>query len=202
MKAAIILSGCGVLDGSEIHESVLILLALAVAGHTSHCFAPDKKQRQVVNHATRKPTHEERNILIEAARIARGDISNVKNLKPTDYDLLCMPGGMGAGDNLLGDPDVEKAIQGFYEHKKPIVAICLAPLVVATALKGKGIEMTMGQDPANLQKLKDLGMKPKACSVEEITADATHKVYTAPAYFEPPNIKGIYTSLQKIMAAL
>lgn len=202
MRAAIILSGCGVLDGSEVHESVLMLLALAEAGHSTTCFAPDKKQKLVINHLTKKHEQQERNVLAEAARIARGEISDVRKLKAADFDLLCMPGGEGAKSNLLHDPEVERVIQEFYAAKKPIVAACMSPLVVATALKGKGIEMTMGRDPANMQLLKDLGMKPKACTVEEIVADVAHKVYTAPAYFEPPSIKGVYASFKKIMAKL
>jgi len=208
-KAAIILSGCGFLDGAEIHESVLSYLALSEAGIEYDTFAPDKEMEAVTSHLTKKPLPiAGRNVLEESARIARCEISSIEKLKSDDYDILWMPGGFGVATNLSDfatkstdceiHPELDRVIKEFYAKKKAIVGICLAPVVLAKALEGKGIEMTLGSNPDDLENLKKLGMIPKSCHADEITADKAHLVFTAPGYMEPPEIKKIFISLKKI----
>lgn len=211
-RAAIILSGCGYLDGSEIHETTLTYLALAEKKITYHSFAPDRDQTVVVNHKTQKPLQERRNMVEEAARIARGDVQDIKALKESDFDMLVLPGGFGAAVSLSNfsdanvkcsvDFDVAKWIVAFYEAKKPILAVCIAPAIVCKVLEGKRIKMTLGTDEKYLRMIKEMGNVPVPCKVDEACLDKEHRIYTAPGYMEPPNIEGIYKSLKKAVAAL
>jgi enhancing lycopene biosynthesis protein 2 len=204
-KAAIILSGCGFLDGSEIHETTLLFLVLARHGIEYHCFAPNRESF-VISHTSKKVSDDKRNILEESARIARGDIADIKTLKVDEYDILALPGGLGAatnlsdykkaGNKLTVDPDLSRIILQFYEKKKPILAICIAPVVVAKVLEGKGITMTLGRDKQYIDLLNHLGMKGKSCSANECCIDGLHKVYTCPGYMEPPSIAAIFESLE------
>lgn len=211
-KAAVILSGCGYLDGSEIHETTLLFLALRENNITYHSFAPNRDQTVVVDHKTQKETSEKRNILRESARIARGDVQDIKNLKESDFDFLCLPGGYGVARNLSNlaevnsgfsvDFDVAKWIVAFYEAKKPILAICIAPAIVSKVLEDKGVMITLGTNENDLKMIEAMGNKPISCKVDEVCADKKHHIYTVPGYMEPPNIAGIYTSLKKAVAFL
>ena len=96
----VILSGCGVYDGAEIHESVLTLLALARHGASVTIAAPNKDQMHVINHATGDVMSESRNVMVEAARIARGQITDLSEIQSGDYDAVFIPGGFGAAKNL------------------------------------------------------------------------------------------------------
>lgn len=213
-RVAVVLSGCGVKDGSEIHESVLCLLALARAGHSYHCFAPDMKQKRVVNHLTGEVVpNEERNVLVESARIARGDISPLSKLNPADYDAILLPGGIGAALNLCnyaekGEecsvlPELRSVLLGFHEAGKAIGATCIAPAAVAKSFQGVAlIQMTFGTNPKNNQSLERMGMKAISADVRSTVADKQHKVYTTPCYMEPADLAGMFEGVTKLVAAL
>ena len=151
---AVILAGCGNKDGAEIHESVLTLLAIDKAGHTYQCFAPDVPQARVVNFLTNDEMKEQRNVLLEAARIARSKIKPLAAFNEKDFDVLVMPGGNGvaynlctfatAGEKMTINPDVERAVRSMHAAKKPIGALCISPVIVGKLLTGSTI--TFGKD--------------------------------------------------------
>ena len=191
--AAVILSGCGYKEGSEIHETVLSYLALAEKGVEYHSFSTDKQ--------------------LEASKpLARDKVSPLATLHEKDYDILWIPGGFGVAKHLTTfaedgvkcevDPEVRRVIREFYEAKKPIVAICFAPVVVAKVLEGKGIQMTLGSKKEDAAILKELGMHPAFHKVDEFCFDAKHNIYTTPGYMEPPSITGIYDALIKVVYEL
>lgn len=210
---AVVLSGCGHLDGSEVHESVLCLLALAQAGCTYHCFAPDQEQADVINHLTREPMAEKRNALVEAARIARGDISPLSELDPDKFDAILLPGGFGAAKNLSDfatagtdcsvNQDLKRALLSFRSTSKPIGACCIAPAVVAKSFQGSGkVQMTLGTNPSNAQQLEAMGMDSELTPSDQMTADRENKVFTTPCYMEPPNLAGMYEGVKKVVAEI
>jgi enhancing lycopene biosynthesis protein 2 len=164
---AVILSGCGVYDGSEIHEAVLTLLAIDKAGGSYACFAPDIAQHHVINHLSGQEMGETRNVLVESARIARGKVKNLNEFDPAQHDAMIFPGGFGAAKNLCSfafegpgckvDPDVEKAVRAMHAAKKPIGALCIAPALMARIL-GK-VEVTIGNDAGTAEALGSMGAK-------------------------------------------
>ena len=153
-KAAVVLSGCGVFDGSEITEAVSLMIALSQNKIPFTVFAPDKDQTEVINHMTGEKVEESRNVLVEAARISRGNISDLRELKHADYDALFMPGGFGAAKNLSDfasrgsdmnvDHTVAEIIQEFHTAKKPIALACISPVLAAKVLNDKGVKLTLG----------------------------------------------------------
>ncbi len=210
---AVILSGCGFQDGSEIHEATLSLLAIAEAGHSYRCFAPDKVQRKVVDHFTGKEVKEERNALHEAARIARGKIRPLTQLKVDHFSSLMIPGGAGAiltlsdfainKENFEVDPDLKRIVVEFYEDKKPIGATCISPVVLAKIFQGmESLTMTLGTDKAWKETLEKWGMKGEPATISEMVSDERHKIYTTPCYMEPEDIKGLYQGIKKVVAKL
>jgi enhancing lycopene biosynthesis protein 2 len=192
-KVAIILSGCGVFDGSEIHEAVSVLVHLARHGASYHCFAPDKPVPEVIDHLTGKPSGETRNMLREAARIARGgeNISPLGSLDAAEFDALVIPGGFGAAKNLSDFaskgssfsvlPEVERAIKAFHDAGKPVSACCIAPPLVAKALGG-GVRVTVGEAGGAADAIDSLGGKHVVKPVDEACVDEAKRVATAPAY--------------------
>lgn len=188
-KIALILAGSGVYDGSEIHETTMAMYALAKNEIDYMCFAPDIKQAHVINHITGDEMNESRNVLIEAARLARGNIKDLSDLNVNDYDGLLIPGGFGAaknlsdfafkGDNMSVQPGVEKAIKAFHKAKKPIGALCIAPAIVAKVL---GAKVTIGNDPETAQAIVNMGGKHENKEATEITVDEKNKVVTNPCY--------------------
>ncbi len=188
-KAAVILSGCGYKEGSEIHETVLSYLAMAEAGISYHSFSIEK-------------------MLNASAPIARDQISPLTTLNEKDYDLLWMPGGLGVvknlttfaqdGPNCTVNPEVRRVIEEFHKAGKPIIAVCIAPVAIAKVLEGQGIQMTLGTNKKDCETLKTLGMNPVVCKVDEYCFDKKHNIYTTPGYMEPSSITGIYRALQKI----
>ncbi|MGE4527217.1 MAG: isoprenoid biosynthesis glyoxalase ElbB [Rhodospirillaceae bacterium] len=189
-KFAVVLSGCGVYDGSEIHEAVLTLLAIDRAGCTYQCFAPDVPQMHVINHVIGAPGAETRNVLVESARIARGAILPLADYKPADFDILAFPGGFGAAKNLCTfavdgpdctvNPDAEKAIRSTHAAKKPIVALCIAPALVAKVL-GK-IDVTIGNDAGTAKAIAAMGGNPLERTHGEVCIDNANKIVTSPCY--------------------
>lgn len=208
-KFAVVLSGCGVYDGTEIHEAVLTLLAIDRAGCTYQCFAPDVEQMHVINHVVGAPGDESRNVLVESARIARGAILPLADYKPADFDVLAFPGGFGAAKNLCTfavdgpncsvDPDAEKAIRSTHAAKKPIVALCIAPALVAKVL-GK-VDVTIGNDEGTAKAIAAMGGNPLERTHGEVCVDAANKIVTSPCYMLNATIGQIADGASAAIAA-
>ena len=211
-KIGVLLSGCGVMDGSEIHEAVITLLALDKEGMEYICIAPDKDQTQVINHITNEPQNEKRNILIESARIARGNIKNLKNIKASDIDALIIPGGFGAACNLSSFakdgantqvmPEVENLLKELHKLKKPIGAICIAPNIVAKIFGSENPQITIGTDQSTAQALEQMGAKHINKNADEIVIDTKNLVVTTPAYMLAKGLKEVEIGITKLVKAI
>ncbi|MFC0875484.1 isoprenoid biosynthesis glyoxalase ElbB [Saccharicrinis sp. FJH2] len=209
-KVAIILSGCGVYDGAEIHESVLAMLALAKNGLDYSIFAPDKVQAHVINHLTGEVIPESRNVLIESARIARGDISALTELDPEDYDALLMPGGFGVAKNLSSfafdgadmevDPQVAAIVKAFAESKKVIGALCIAPTVIAKVLSK--VEVTIGEDEETAHAIETMGARHIPADYTEVVVDKNYKVVTGPCYMLDSTILQVAENAENVVKAM
>jgi len=201
MKVAVILSGSGVYDGSEIQESLFTLLAISENKGTYECFAPDKKQFHVINHLTGEVTNEERNVLVESARVARGKVQNITSLNVNEFEGLVIPGGYGVAKNLNEwaisgheseiDSSISKVINEFYDAKKPIVALCISPTLIAQALKNKTkVSLTVGNTKDKnaegikaVQKgIESLGAEIIEKEITEVHVDLENKIISAPCY--------------------
>jgi enhancing lycopene biosynthesis protein 2 len=211
MNIGVLLAGNGVYDGSAIHEAVFTLLAIAETGATYKCIAPNKNQHHVINHMTGEEMSESRNVLLESARIARGDIQDLATVNLEELDGLVIPGGFGAAKNLNQwaisgaeggiDTEVKKLILDCIKAKKPIAALCMGPTVVASALAGEDfyVSMTVGTteapSPYHIQGISDgmasLGVQPEMATIEEVIVDHTHKIVTAPCYMMEASIVAI-----------
>ncbi len=194
-NAAVILSGCGHLDGTEIHEAVLCLLFLERAGFKARCFAPERDQFHVLDHATGQVTSEIRHQRTEAARIARGEVAPLSSLDMSSLDALVLPGGYGAAKNLsdlavrgaeaVVDPDLVRVIADALKCGKPVLALCIAPAVVGVALAslgGPAVELSVGNDPALAALLRHLGHTHVDVDVDSCHVDRKHKLVSTPAY--------------------
>jgi len=211
-KAAIILCGCGSRDGSEIHESVLTLLALIKLGAEPLFYAPGGPQAKVINHITNQPEAGERDMLSEAARIARGNIKDIKELKACHADALLFPGGFGAANNLFTyaekgvncsvHPEVERIIKEFFNAKKPIGFICITPVLAARVLGSHHIELTAGNDKATAEAIQSLGAKHIDKPAEEIHVDRANKIVSTPAYMLASNIAQVESGISKLVKAV
>ncbi len=207
-KVAVVLSGCGVFDGSEIYESTLTLLALDQAGVEYQCMAPDIEQMHVINHLTGQEMDEKRNVLIEAARLARGAIINLAEADPADYDALIVPGGFGAAKNLSDfavkgvdmsvNEQVQNLIQAMHETGKPIGLICIAP-AMTPKLFGKGAICTIGNDQATASAIETMGGVHQVCSVDECVVDKELKIVTTPAYMLAQRISEAAIGINKLV---
>lgn len=207
-KVGVILSGCGVFDGAEIHESVLTLLALDKAGAEIICMAPDTAF-QVVNHLTQKETDEKRNVLVESARIARGEIRNLADVTASDLDALIIPGGFGAAKNLSDfavkgpeatvHPDVERILKEMTDSGKPVGAICIAPATLTKALSDKNPQVTIGSDAGTAAAIESMGGQHKNCTVDMIHVDEPNRIVTTPAYMLGPGIKDVAVGIEKLV---
>lgn len=211
-KIAVILSGCGALDGSEIHESVLTLLALDQAGLAYQCLAPNVEQARVVNMVDGKTLeHASRNILEESARIARGKIKDLASAHPEDYTAMIFPGGFGAALNLCTfglnkenysiQADVFKFAQAMIAEKKPAGFICIAP-VLAPKLYPAGIKITIGNDKATADILEKLGAQHVPCAAIDCVVDKLHQLVTTPAYMLARSIKEVAMGIECLVKAL
>lgn len=209
-KFAVILAGCGVYDGAEIHEAVMTLYAIDKQDCTYQVFAPDISQYHVINHLTGQPTGEKRNVLVEAARIARGNILPLSEFKAADFDILILPGGFGAAKNLSTfafegagckvDPEVEQAIKTMHAAGKPIGALCIAPVILSKILKG--VTVTIGQDPGTASKITAMGGIHKVTANREIVVDRTNKVVTSPCYMLDARVTDIAEGAVNTVKAL
>lgn len=194
-KVALVLSGCGVYDGSEIHESVSVLIHLSRHGADVKCFAPDIDQ-PAVNHLTGKPEAQKRNVLAESARIARGKIEPLSKLRAADFDAAVFPGGFGAAKNLCDfasagaecavNPEVERVVKEFHAAGKPVGMCCIAPVIGARVLGkakgGPGIEVTIGDDADAAEAIARMGSANVSKPVTEAYVDEKNRIITAPAY--------------------
>ncbi|GAB5451022.1 MAG: isoprenoid biosynthesis glyoxalase ElbB [Halioglobus sp.] len=204
-KVAVVLAGCGVYDGAEINEAVLSLLCLEQQGAQYQCFAPDREQMHVINHLTGEPAEgETRNVLVEAARIARGNVLPLTDARPDDYDALLVPGGFGAAKNLcnfaVAGADMEVAedflqlARSFHQAGKPIGLVCIAP-VMAAAICGEGAECTVGNDADVAAAIQSMGAVHLECPVEEARVDRERKLVTTPAYMLAGKVSEAYTGI-------
>lgn len=191
-KVAVVLAGCGVFDGTEIYESVLTLLNLETRGVDYQCFAPDIEQMHVINHLSGEVAEgESRNVLVEAARITRGNIENLEEADANDFDALIIPGGFGAAKNLSDfavkgsdcsiQADLMKFAQAMKAASKPIGLICIAPAMSARIF-GEGVECTIGNDADTAAAIERMGAKHITCPVSECHVDSKNKLVTTPAY--------------------
>ncbi|CAG35588.1 isoprenoid biosynthesis glyoxalase ElbB [Desulfotalea psychrophila] len=209
-KIAVILSGCGHLDGSEIHEATMSLWAIHSHGCDYHCFAPDIDQLHVINHLNGEETGESRNVLVESARIARGKISDLNQFKAEDYDALIIPGGFGAAKNLSDyfsagvncqvNPEVKKAIIDMHQAKKPIGALCIAPMLLARLISG--VEITLGQDPISHQNAEKMGASTQTTDHGQIVIDRKNLVVSTPCYMLDARVDQIGAGADALMTEI
>lgn len=208
-KIGVLLSGCGVYDGSEIHEAVLTLLALDRKNANIVCMAPNVDQQDVINHLTGQPMQEKRNVLVESARIARGDIKDMADVAAADIDALIIPGGFGAAKNLSDfaikgkdatvHPEVQRLLNDMLAAQKPIGAICIAPATLTKALSDKAPEVTIGTDMGTAQTIEAMGGIHKQCTVDMIHYDEKNNLVTTPAYMLGPGIKDVAVGIEKLV---
>jgi len=198
MKVAVVLSGCGVFDGSEIHESVLTMLALSCAGVSYQCMAPNVQQAHVINHLTGQVADgESRNVLVESARIARGEIIDIANADSHDYAAVFFPGGFGAAKNLSDfafkksackiQPDVLRFAKAMAAAHKPACYICIAPTMIPL-IYGAGAKLTIGDDQDTAQAIEVMGGEHIDCPVQEFVVDKDRKLVSTPAYMLAKNL--------------
>ncbi|MCK3684863.1 isoprenoid biosynthesis glyoxalase ElbB [Maribellus sp. YY47] len=209
-KIAVVLAGCGVYDGAEIHEATLTMLAISQQGAQYQCFAPDVKQAHVVNHLTGEEMPETRNVLVEAARIARGNIKPLSEYNAADYDAIVFPGGFGAAKNLCTfafdgsdcsvNPDVEKAIRSTVVAEKPVGALCISPALIAKVLCD--VEVTIGQDKGTAAAIEKLGATHIKTTHGEIVVDEKYKVVTTPCYMLDATISQIADGATNVVAKI
>jgi enhancing lycopene biosynthesis protein 2 len=205
---AVILSGCGVFDGSEIYETVITLLALDKAGVPYQCLAPQGKF-SVIDHATHQATAEQRDILTEAARLARGHIKPLHKVSADDFSALIIPGGYGAAKNLsnfaekgkecIVQAEVVDFARAIAVAKKPAGFICIAPSLIP-AIYGPNVKLTIGDDEKTAEILNSMGAIHQTCPVNSIIVDETHKVVTTPAYMLAHSISEAASGIERLVA--
>lgn len=204
----VILSGCGVFDGTEIQEASALLIALAQRGIEYQCMAPDI-DFDVIDHRTQKPTGEKRNVLIESARISRGDIVDLKDVKGSDYDAFILPGGFGAAKNLSdfatkGDQckvnsQVDRVLREANDANKPIGFICIAPAIGAKVFGDKGVKVTIGRDKGTASAINATGATHVDADAESIVVDYTNNIVSTPAYMEAQNPAQIFKGISALV---
>lgn len=209
-KFAVVLSGCGVYDGAEITETVSTLLAIEKAGAEYEVFAPDMEQRQVINHINGEEMHEARNVLVEAARIVRGDIKPLSGFNADNYDALMFPGGFGAAKNLSSfafdgadcsiHPEVEKAVRDTNKADKPIGALCITPVIMAKIF-GEA-KLTIGSDQGVAEALQTMGATHVTTTHAEVVTDEKLKIATTPCYMLDAKITQIAEGAENIVNAV
>lgn len=209
-KIGVVLSGCGVMDGSEIHESVLTLLAIDRAGAEAVCMAPNTRQHHVINHLTGEESKGEvRNVLVESARIARGKVRDIAGVKAKDLDALIFPGGYGAAKNLCDyafkgpdctvHPDVARLAREVHAAGKPIGVICIAPVIAGKVLGDEKPRITIGTDKNTAKDIEKMGAKHVACPVTEFVVDKERKLVSTPAYMLAQSIKEAAEGIEKLV---
>lgn len=215
VRAAVVLSGCGRADGSEIHESVSLLVHLARQGAQVRCFAPDVAQPAVVNHATGTPVPgESRNAMVESARISRGEITVLSRLEPERFDALVFPGGLGAartlctfaehGDRCTVLPDVERVIRAFHGARRPIGLCCIAPVLAARVLGraggGPGCRITLGPEGSAAARAREMGADVVPAGVGAVVTDEANLLVSTPAYMCEARPHEVYDGIGVLVA--
>ncbi len=204
-RVAVVLAGCGVYDGAEINEAVLTLLSLEQQGASYQCFAPDRPQMHVINHLTGEVEEgQTRNVLVEAARIARGNVKPLAEVTVDDFDALIVPGGFGAAKNLCDfavagaqmrvQEDFLAVARAFHQAGKPIGLICIAP-VMAAAICGEGVRCTIGTDEDTAAAIHAMGGEHLDCPVTEARVDSERKLVTTPAYMLAGCVSDAYAGI-------
>ena len=207
-KVAVILSGCGVYDGAEIHESVITLLRLDQRGAHAQCFAPNVAQMHVINHLTGEQMPESRNVLVESARIARGEVKDIREANVEDFDALIVPGGFGAAKNLSDfavkgaectvQPDVLALAEAFAEASKPVGLMCISP-AMAAKIYGPGVICTIGNDADTATVVNKMGATHQECDVSDIVEDKARKLVSTPAYMLAQSISEEASGINKMV---
>ncbi|VVP70464.1 Glyoxalase ElbB [Pseudomonas fluorescens] len=207
-KVAVILSGCGVYDGAEIHESVITLLRLDQRGAQVQCFAPNIAQLHVINHLTGEEMPESRNVLVESARIARGNIKDIGEADVEEFDALIVPGGFGSAKNLSNfaiegagctvQPEVLALTEAFAEAGKPVGLICISP-ALAAKIYGPGVTCTIGNDADTAAAMNKMGATHAECAVTEIVEDKARKLVSTPAYMLAQSISEAASGINKLV---
>ncbi|MBM1180584.1 MULTISPECIES: isoprenoid biosynthesis glyoxalase ElbB [Pseudomonas] len=207
-KVAVILSGCGVYDGAEIHESVITLLRLDQRGAHAQCFAPNVAQMHVINHLTGEQMPESRNVLVESARIARGEVKDIREANVEDFDALIVPGGFGAAKNLSDfavkgaectvQPDVLALAEAFAEASKPVGLMCISP-AMAAKIYGPGVICTIGNDADTATVVNKMGATHQECDVSDIVEDKARKLVSTPAYMLAQSISEAASGINKMV---
>ena len=211
-KVGVVLSGCGVNDGAEIHESVITMLALDRAGAEMVLMAPNIDQLHVINHATGEEIEgESRNVLVESARIARGEIKDIVDVTSEDIDALIFPGGFGVAKNLCDyamagadcsvNPDVFRLVSEVHSAEKPIGVICISPAMMGKVMEkmGEKVSLTIGNDEQTANDLTTMGAKHVTCPVQEIVVDKDKKVVSTPAYMLAGRISEAAEGIEKLV---
>ena len=221
MKIGILLSGCGVYDGSEIQEAVLTMLAIKEMGHDYICISVDKEQHHVINHTNGNEMNESRNMLVEAARIARGDISEIATVSPADLDAVVIPGGFGAAKNFSNWafngpdstvlPEIKLFLVNMINVGKPICALCVSPVIVAKALQGSSISptLTLGNAIENSpydipdfhSGIEKVGAKSVEKGIKEICIDQNNRIVSAPCYMFDTDILSVRNNIKSAIEA-
>lgn len=212
-RVAVVLSGCGFLDGAEIQEAVCTLLSLDRRRAAVQAFAPDVPQMHVVDHARGEPvTGTSRGVLAESARIVRGKVKDLAQARGADFDALVFPGGYGAAKNLCSyavegrklqvNPEVARLVREVHASRKPIGFICIAPVIGAKLLGAEGVKLTIGNDPATAADLEALGAKHVVCKVEESCVDEKALVVSTPAYMLGPSVGPVSQGIDRLVAAM
>jgi len=209
-KVAVVLAGCGVLDGSEIYESVITLLTLDREGAKAVCLAPNIPQHHVVNHRTQEPTEgESRNVLTESARLARMEITDIAKIDINDLDAAIFPGGWGAaknscnyatkGPNYDVNPQIADFIKSMHAAGKPLGFLCISPMIAANVLGEKKVKLTVGNNADVARDLEAKGAQHVECALEDIVTDESLKVVSTPAYMLAENIAGLEPGITKLV---
>ncbi|MBF0160604.1 MAG: isoprenoid biosynthesis glyoxalase ElbB [Magnetococcales bacterium] len=211
-RIGVVLSGCGVYDGSEVYEAVLTLFFLDRIGVDVVCMAPDIVQTRVINHVTGQETGEQRQVLLESARLTRGKIRALNDVMASDLDGIILPGGFGAAHNLSSlasdganawvVPELSSLLLALYQAKKPIGAICIAPAIIARVLADQGITVTIGNDSATAGVIGQTGNRHETSRVDQVVIDETHHIVTTAAYMCATSIGEAGIGIEKLVKAV
>ncbi|MFZ5429637.1 MAG: isoprenoid biosynthesis glyoxalase ElbB [Bacteroidota bacterium] len=209
-KFAVVLAGCGVFDGAEIHEATLTMLAINRQGALYQCFAPDVNQAHVVNHITGEEMPETRNVMVESARIARGNIRPLSEFDPAGFDAIVFPGGFGVAKNLCSfafdgadcqvNDDARKAVKAMHQAGKPIAALCISPVLITKILGD--VEVTIGSDAGTAGAVEKMGGKHAVTSHGEVIVDRKNKVVTTPCYMLDASIGQIADGAENVIKTI
>ncbi|XP_060084607.1 glutamine amidotransferase-like class 1 domain-containing protein 3, mitochondrial [Ylistrum balloti] len=216
-KVAVVLSGCGVYDGTEVHEASATLVHLSRGGAEVSMFAPDVDQMHVIDHTKGEPMDTKRNVLVESARIARGKIDALSNLDSSKFDAVILPGGFGAAKNLCTfavdgaggmkvEKDVQRVIADFHKESKPIGLCCIAPVLAAKLVPG--CEVTVGSDQeeggrwpyaGTAGAIDSMGSKHIKKNVTDFHVDEKNKIVTTPAFMCETGLHEIFDGIGKMV---